>query len=535
MSNVREVTCQPSQRPALWFLVALGAVGVGLAVVRATYGSTLLDVWLGIGVLLALLGVGALCAVTAEVTADAHGLHFRKLLRRRSVPWADVADLRVRLLRTNSNRVREVRRISLLLHNGRTALLPLPQAFSGYASDFDAKWEALRALHREYGAPASDHVPVVSYRTAGQGWAGSLTVCALLLALAGGTACFVPAVASYEHAWKSAAPCPAGTPTTERGACLTTQPAVIARTEAHSPKQTSWLYFTENRPLARLAVSQDAAQAFQAGASVELTVWRGEVREVAGKHYVWRDHVPTGRSVAVIAAAFALAAGYPAAQVLLRLRGRRLPDDEVIPSALPFAGALAGTAGWLLPLCYVHFTTLLSPPVAITWAVVGSLCTLGLFALAWRATRVRTPGEVGANDGGAGEAATDEEVFVAACFLEPTDYNPYHFGTHIVLGGGPPAVTPHAGPGRFAAKRIPVQRLTVKNVRRARGSDGDEIPRSWHVAELDDAGTPVRLAAAPSDLTRVIRELAAAKTPAASPHQPSGFHSRAGETTKVKR
>ncbi|MFE7428775.1 PH domain-containing protein, partial [Streptomyces sp. NPDC057545] len=51
------------------------------------------------------------------------------------------------------------------------------------------------------------------------------------------------------------------------------------------------------------------------------------------------------------------------------------------------------------------------------------------------------------------------------------------------------------------------ERLTVENVRRARGADGDAIPRSWHVAELDDVGTPVRLAAAPDDLARIVHEL----------------------------
>lgn len=68
-------------------------------------------------------------------------------------------------------------------------------------------------------------------------------------------------------------------------------------------------------------------------------------------------------------------------------------------------------------------------------------------------------------------------------------------------------MTPHSGPGRFAAKPIPVERLTVKGVRRLRGSDGDTVPGDWHIAELDDAGSPVRLAAAPDDLTRIIREL----------------------------
>ncbi|MGO4756137.1 PH domain-containing protein, partial [Streptomyces sp. 2MCAF27] len=119
-------------------------------------------------------------------------------------------------------------------------------------------------------------------------------------------------------------------------------------------------------------------------------------------------------------------------------------------------------------------------------------------------TRVRTPAEPQVTGG---PAEQETEAFLAARFLEHTDYNPHGFGTHIVLGGGPPAVTPHPGPGRFAAKRIPVERLSVANVRRARGSDGDTVPRSWHIAELDDAGEPVRLAAAPDDLVRIIREL----------------------------
>ncbi|MFE2438355.1 PH domain-containing protein, partial [Streptomyces sp. NPDC059409] len=93
-------------------------------------------------------------------------------------------------------------------------------------------------------------------------------------------------------------------------------------------------------------------------------------------------------------------------------------------------------------------------------------------------------------------------------------YNPNRFGTHIVLGDGPPAVVPHPGPGRFAARPIPVRRLTVGSVRRPRGGDGDTVPRGWHVAELDDAGVPVRLAAAPGDLRRVLRALDAARASA---------------------
>ncbi|NEC05254.1 PH domain-containing protein, partial [Streptomyces sp. SID7909] len=32
---------------------------------------------------------------------------------------------------------------------------------------------------------------------------------------------------------------------------------------------------------------------------------------------------------------------------------------------------------------------------------------------------------------------------------------------------------------------------------------GDTVPRGWHIAELDDGGAPVRLAAAPADLARI--------------------------------
>ncbi|MEE1807956.1 PH domain-containing protein [Streptomyces sp. BE133] len=519
MTDAREVTCLPLGRRTLWSFVGLGAAGVSLAALRTAYWGP--DVWLGVGLLLAWVGIASLRAVTARVSADAYGLHSRTLLRRRSVPWRDIADLRVRLRYANNSRVQDSRRVSLVLHGGRKWLLPLPKSGSCDDPDFDAKLDALRALHRRYGAPDSSHLPVISYRTAGRGWAGSLGLCALLLACAGVAAWSVPGTASAVQAWRSATPCTAETPAERRGSplpertrelggdCLTTRPAVIAQTEVNRPKQRSWLYFADSRPLERLAVPREAAQGFQPGDSVELTFWRGQVRVVAGERYVWREHIPAAGEVAVIAAVCALAAGYPGAQVLLRLRGRRLPDDEVLPSALPFAGALVGTALWLLPLCYLHPTTLLASPAAITWVAAGSSATLGLFIWAWHTTRVRPPGEAGAV-----EESAEEEVFLAARFLEQTDYNPYGFGTHIVLGGGPPAVTPHPGPGRFAAKRIPVERLTVKDVRRARGDDGDTVPRSWHIAELDDAGTPVRLAAAPADLTRIIRELGPAKIPA---------------------
>ena len=514
MNDVGEVTCRPRGTRGFRFFAGLGAAGAVLAALHAAFQGEFLDVWSGVGLLLALVGIAALQKVTARVSADAYGLHCRTLLRRRTVPWHDVADLHVRLTRGGGHRAQDVRRTILVLRDGRKRRLPLPQSRSSDDPDFDAKLDALRALHRRYGAPESSHLPVVSDETAGSGWVKALSVCVLLLACAGVAASVVPDVSSYARAWESAAPCTAETPATEREECLTTLPAVIARTEANPPKQSSWLYFADNRPVKRLNVSSETARDFQAGESVELTLWRGSVTKVTGEHHVWREHVVGTGDVAVAAAVFALAAGYPGALVLLRLRGRRLPDDEVLPSPLPFAGALVGTALWLLPLCYLHPTTLFSSPAAITWAAAGSLVTLVLFGWAWRTTRIRTPEAAGAGEGTAEiEGDEDAEVFLAARFLEHTDYNPHGFGTHIVLGGGPLAVTPHAGPGRYAAKRIPVERLTVKQVRRARGSDADIISDSWYIAEIDDAGTPVRLTAAPDDLARIVRALGSAKTP----------------------
>ncbi|MFJ2722352.1 PH domain-containing protein [Streptomyces sp. NPDC087437] len=462
MADVWNATCRPRWRRVLWFFV--------------------------------------------RVSADARGLRFRTLLRRRSVPWGDIAELRVHRKSARTPWARNVRRVSLVLHDGRERLLPLPRSRPSGDPDFDAEVEALRALHRRYEATYSSKVPSVSYRTPRRGWVGLLVLCPVLLACAAMAAQSVSETASYEQAWKSATACTAGTPATERGECLHTIPAVISRTEDNqSRRRPSWLYFTGGRPMERVDVSRDAALEFRAGDHVELTVWRGRVMKVAGKRYGWHADVPTAGSMAVFAGVFALAAGYPAAHSLLSLLGRRLRDDRELPPALPFGGALVATALWLLPLCYLHPTTLFSSPVAITWMAAGSLVTLGLFVGAWHTTCA--PGAA-AGTTGKSAAGNNEEEFLPARFLEDTDYNPHGFGTHIVLGGGPLAVAP--GPGRFAAKPIPVQRLALKNVRRARGSD--PVDRHWDVAELDDAGTPVRLAAEPADLARILRELALAKT-----------------------
>lgn len=500
MAGVEEVIFRSRWRRAQWVVVAITAPGAALAVVGLVLGG---PVPLAVVGALCLTAAGAaLRSATAEVRADAHGIRTRTLTGRRSVPWRDVADLAVQL--RTLPRGGESRHVILVPRDGHQRLLPFPAAWDAYAQDFDTDLGALRALHRRHGSPDSEHLAVVSHRTAGGRRAWPLAACVLLLAGAGLAAALVPSADGERREWEAARPCAATTPAEDTRECLTTLPAVIERTDDDEGRGSGLLYFAEDRPLDRLTVSREAAQEFEPGDRVELTVWRREVMEVSGSRHVWREHITPPGDVAAVAAGLALAAGYPAAQLLMRRRGRGLADDEVLPSALPFAAVLVGTGAWLLPLVHRHPTTLLASPTTVTWALAGTAATLAMTAWAWRATRIRPRQDTT-------DPEEEGEVFLRARFLESTDYNPNGFGTHIALGGAePPAVTP--GPGRFAARPIPARRLTVKEVRRARGADGDVVPRSWHIADLDDAGTPVRLAAAPADLARVLRALEAVRT-----------------------
>lgn len=451
-----------------------------------------------------LVGLGSAAPV---VHADADGVRYRTLLRRHTIPWQDVAAVRVHRTFVRSQ-YQEYRRVSLLLRDGRFRKLPQPCSYETTDPEFDAKVEALRALQRRHGTPEEpEHLHVITARTGGHGVFGPIAWCAPLLIVAMVIALWaVPRSLADERAWRAAVPCTAATPVADRGECLATLPGVVLRTDVHERSKYNSLYLSAGRGPERIRVSHETAGAFAPGDPIEVTFWRGRPRAVVGAHAAWHEYrAPAGQLLA-LAVAFALAACYPAARAVQRIRGRRLPDDEVLPSALPFAGVLLMTALWLLPLCVLHPTDPLGSPATITWAVSGAAVTVGLLVLAFRASRVRSPGVAGPTDGT--DDAGWEEVFLPARFLEHTEYNPYDFGTHVVLGGGEVlAVSPHSGPGRFGVRRVPVERLTLHRVRRARGGDGDGVPRDWHIAEFDDAGTPVRLSAAPDDLARVLRAL----------------------------
>lgn len=132
MADVWNATCRPRWRRVLWFFV--------------------------------------------RVSADARGLRFRTLLRGRTVPWGDIAELRVHRKSARTPWAHKPRRVILIPHYGRERLLPLPRSRSSDDADFDAEVEALRALHRRYEATEPGKAPVVSYRTPRRGWVGSLVV-----------------------------------------------------------------------------------------------------------------------------------------------------------------------------------------------------------------------------------------------------------------------------------------------------------------------------------------------------------------------
>ena len=84
MSDVHEVTYRPPYNRTRWVMVGLGTAGAIVAAARTAYSGTFLDVWVYVGLALALVGVGGLYGATARVSADAYGLRSWTLLRRRT-------------------------------------------------------------------------------------------------------------------------------------------------------------------------------------------------------------------------------------------------------------------------------------------------------------------------------------------------------------------------------------------------------------------------------------------------------------------
>ncbi|MET9585398.1 PH domain-containing protein [Streptomyces sp. NPDC006539] len=86
------------------------------------------------------------------VHADADGVRYRTLLRRHTIPWQDVAAVRVHRTFVRSQ-YQENRRVSLLLRDGRFRKLPQPCSYETTDPEFNAKVAALRAPQRRHGTP----------------------------------------------------------------------------------------------------------------------------------------------------------------------------------------------------------------------------------------------------------------------------------------------------------------------------------------------------------------------------------------------
>ncbi|MDF6019360.1 hypothetical protein [Streptomyces sp. JH34] len=110
MTDTPDLILNPRNRRALWCSVALGAAGTGLAAIRLAYVAGFPDPAAAVGLLLAVLGLVCLYAATARVSAGVHGLRSWTLLRRRSMPWSDVADLRTYI---QYGRNQEIHRVSV--------------------------------------------------------------------------------------------------------------------------------------------------------------------------------------------------------------------------------------------------------------------------------------------------------------------------------------------------------------------------------------------------------------------------------------
>ncbi|MFE5143096.1 hypothetical protein ACFRDV_36535 [Streptomyces fagopyri] len=304
-----------------------------------------------------------------------------------------------------------------------------------------------------------------------------------------------------DREWRAATPCPAAAPVDVRADCVTTLPAVIERTMAKLDRshRDDWLYFSGGRPVDRLNVSYDTAAAFESGDHVTLTWWRGGLMKVAGERHTANEDVPRPGDIAGGVVFCVLAGGALAVFALVRRRrdGRPVAAGEPTPPSVSgFLTPLAVAALWAVPLAGVRPGRAVALPVA----AAGLLVVLVLLARAWRDSG-RTPPL------GPRPLPEGEDVILPARFLRDRPVDPDLLGTHIALGAGPMAVLSHGGPGRFGAEEIPVGRFTVGGLRRPKRLTERGVPAHWYVAELLDAGAPVRLAAAPADLLLLVQEL----------------------------
>ncbi|NGN64372.1 hypothetical protein G5C51_10705 [Streptomyces sp. A7024] len=332
-----------------------------------------------------------------------------------------------------------------------------------------------------------------------------------LAALAGGGYVAVAGVGPEERearAWEAAEACPAmsGTPDIGRD-CRTTVRGVVEETHAERPKRRghapNWIAFRNDKPAPKVNVADfDTAAEYGPGDRVELTWWRGRLMTVSGEGRTFDQNVPAPRALAVlVTVAVPIAAG----GLVLWLGRRRRAGQSVAPGERGDAGGKAFLVPILATAAWTILLAALRPGVGVAQgvALACGLGTLALTAIAWRQTGSRGRPEERVLPAG-------EDTYVPAMILGRVPYEGHFGGSWIVVRDDSMALVPSKS--RFGAKEIPVRRLRVQHVRRPRAEE-EGVPSSWHVAELLDGDTPVRLTAAPDDLAALLDRIRSVALP----------------------
>lgn len=298
----------PKQR-VVWVLTGLAAV-TGAVAVFLNGTSMLPDEGARVVVIVALgfcllFGVIGAYLAALRVYADDRGVRTRTPFRRRSIFWSDVVEVCVTIHPVY--RSPDQRRVTLRLTDGTTRTLPLPydQQYGPRNEQFDVQVEQLRALHARYGSGSLDALDssprVVPPHPLLHPTVIIGLVCAVFALPFAAILVFLilPHTAETERAWERAVSCTDATPSDDVRECLFPLPGKVEATNVDRGFRSfdSWVSFTDGRPVKRVEVSVEAAEAFRAGDDVEVTFWRGKAMTIAGDRYVWNKHVTPARDV----------------------------------------------------------------------------------------------------------------------------------------------------------------------------------------------------------------------------------------------
>ncbi|MFE0103563.1 PH domain-containing protein [Streptomyces sp. NPDC059009] len=471
-------------------------------------------VWATLAFSFLLIGVVCATYLRRRMYVGPDGLRMRTLWRWRRLGWDRI--VRFGAVERRYSRGSSIR-MAAELTDGRLVPLPLP-IDSTRSAAFERDEARLQALHARH-APSTPDPALPHFGARPEESARTRLVHTRLVPLLLATVAIVPSayVAVYgvpfeeraERTWRQAQLCPEMPGPDDVGRdCKTVATGVIARKHSELKRGSSdnWLEFVDDIPVHHLEVEYDTASPAAPGDRVTLTWWRGQLMSVSGPGYTNNEGMPEPKALSVVVT---LVLPALAGATLISLARRRKhgqpvgPDASLTPTGLPFLLPLGFTWVWSVTLAAVRPADAIALPAAACCAAG----TLALTGVAWWATGRRLPSRPRPVPAG-------EDVFIKARFLDSTPYNPNLLGTHVVLGAGPMAVVPHAGPGRFGAHAIPLERLRVQGMRRPLPTE--EVSSTWYVADLQDTqdeNTRVRLAAAPADLHLLIARLGPADVP----------------------